>query len=180
MLQEIFDKYSNLTSDWGGDKGTAHSYIDLYEKYMQKTDSINLLEIGIQCGYSLKMWNEYFTNSNIYGVDITLQFNRFAELKNLFEFDATIAENIPDSIMSIEFDYIIDDGSHMLKDQINSFNIFFPLLKNDGQYFIEDIDGDLSLLHIVNHLRKKNISYTIEDVRAKKGRFDDIMVIAKK
>jgi len=33
-LQEIYEKYA----DWnGGDKGTHHSYIEVYEKEMSKT-----------------------------------------------------------------------------------------------------------------------------------------------
>jgi hypothetical protein len=180
LLQKVYEKYSQPTSDWGGDKGTGHSYIELYEKYMETKQSICLLEIGVQCGYSLKMWEEYFADSDIYGIDIDLSFNKFPELKNLFEFDATKNNLVPDSFRSIEFDYIVDDGSHRVQDQIKSFDIFYPQLKVGGKYFIEDIDGDLSLLTIANHLRKRGISYIIEDVRYIKGRFDDIMIVANK
>ena len=50
----------------GSDKGTHHSYIDVYEslflKYKDK--KINLLEIGVNRGYSLYTWKNYFVNAN--------------------------------------------------------------------------------------------------------------------
>jgi hypothetical protein len=177
-LQDVYEKYS--TSTCGGDKGTLHSYIDLYQKYMEKTSDVDLLEIGVQFGYSIKMWEEYFDDSNIYGVDIDTSLVKFAGLKNVYKCDATNEKSIPEEIMSKKFDYIVDDGSHRVEDQIKSFDILYPKIKDGGTYFIEDIDGDLSLLRITNHLRKNNISYIIEDVRLNKGRFDDIMLVIKK
>jgi hypothetical protein len=177
-LQDVYEKYSTATC--GGDKGTLHSYIDLYQRYMEKTSDVDLLEIGVQFGYSIKMWEEYFDDSNIYGVDIDTSLVKFAGLTNVYQCDATDESNIPKEIMSKKFDYIVDDGSHRVEDQIKSFDILYPNIKDGGVYFIEDIDGDLSLLRIANHLRKQGISYIIEDVRLNKGRFDDIMIIVKK
>lgn len=37
-----------------------------------------------------------------------------------------------------DFDIIIDDGSHNKRDQILVLNYFFPKLKNQGIYVIED------------------------------------------
>jgi hypothetical protein len=177
-LQDVYEKYSTTTC--GGDKGTFHSYIDLYQKYMEKTENIDLLEIGVQFGFSIKMWEEYFADSNIFGVDIDISLVKFPDLKNVFQCDATKKSSIPDVISLQMFDYIVDDGSHRVEDQIKSFDILYPNIKDGGTYFIEDIDGDLSLLRIANHLRKQGISYIIEDVRLNKGRFDDIMIIIKK
>ena len=36
------------------------------------------------------------------------------------------------------FDIIIDDGSHLNDDVIKTFNILFPLLRQDGIYVVED------------------------------------------
>jgi demethylmacrocin O-methyltransferase len=38
-----------------------------------------------------------------------------------------------------KFDIIIDDGSHVNKDVIKTFNFLFPFLSENGLYFIEDI-----------------------------------------
>ena len=177
-LQDVYEKYS--TTVCGGDKGTFHSYIDIYQKYMENIKNISLLEIGVQFGHSIAMWNEYFIDSDIYGLDIDTSLVKFPHLKNIFECDATKSDSIPSKIKEIEFDYIIDDGSHRVEDQVRSFNILYPQLKNNGIYFIEDIDSDQSLIRIMNHLRKNGISCIIEDVRMNKGRFDDLMIVVKK
>ena len=44
-----------------------HEYIQLYEKYLDsfRHQEINVLEIGVDKGYSLNMWREYFTKAQI-------------------------------------------------------------------------------------------------------------------
>jgi hypothetical protein len=53
------------------DKTTRHNYIEHYDNYFSKfkNTSINLLEIGIKKGGSIKLWREYFSkDSKIYGL----------------------------------------------------------------------------------------------------------------
>jgi hypothetical protein len=54
------------------DKNTIHSYLPLYQQLLikKKETAKNVLEIGIQNGGSIKLWNDYFTNANVYGLDI--------------------------------------------------------------------------------------------------------------
>ena len=46
-------------------------FIELYQKYFSgyKDEKINLLEIGVDNGDSLRIWREYFINANICGID---------------------------------------------------------------------------------------------------------------
>ena len=61
-LNEIYLDYKS--PEGHGDKGTAHTYIDEYEKLLgQYRENSTVLEIGICQGESLKMWEEYFINS---------------------------------------------------------------------------------------------------------------------
>ena len=74
-MKSLLEIYSQDTSpDAHGDKGTAHSYIEHYYEYAFKpyrNKNINLLEIGIAQGQSLRMWREYFSpDSRIIGYDI--------------------------------------------------------------------------------------------------------------
>ena len=64
-LKKIFDKH-------GTDKSIYHEYYEPYEENFEhlRDKEINLLEIGIRDGNSLRAWKEYFPNSNIYGMDI--------------------------------------------------------------------------------------------------------------
>ena len=171
-LSEIYKKYS--APDAGGDKGTAHSYIDIYEAEMTKGDAIALLEIGIYEGHSIAMWQEYFVDSEIIGIDIDLSRIKF-DLDHSIRADAT--QPLP-RLANMLFDYIIDDGSHRLEHQIASFDVFWPNIKPGGKYFIEDVMGSRELALLQAHLDNLGITYKIYDNRHLKGRFDDIMVVA--
>jgi len=54
------------------DKNTIHSYLPLYQKLLisKKETAKNVLEVGIHNGGSIKLWNDFFINANIYGVEI--------------------------------------------------------------------------------------------------------------
>ena len=64
---------SQLNKETQSDKGTHHSYIDMYYEetlanYKNKT--ITLLEIGVNAGRSLELWAKYFNESStIIGID---------------------------------------------------------------------------------------------------------------
>ena len=63
----------NLTEigiKYGTDK-VRHGYTEIYNKILDKyrLDNFNFLEIGVFYGSSIKMWNEYFTNAQIYAAD---------------------------------------------------------------------------------------------------------------
>src|SRR5215469_6200011 len=49
---------------------TGHNYTPFYSKLFS-TSIHHLLEIGIDQGNSLKMWEEFFPDADIYGVDVT-------------------------------------------------------------------------------------------------------------
>jgi hypothetical protein len=124
-LQEIYQSWQY--QDGHGDKGTAHSYIPEYEKLLfpYKNKAINMLEIGVAYGESLELWYEYFPQGKIYGVDIHdkeikpyLSDPRFKIWIN----DATKPEFV-EVLGDLTFDIIIDDGSHHLDHQLESFNL---------------------------------------------------------
>ena len=56
--------------------------------------------------------------------------------------DSSSRESIQKNIIDkkIKFDVIIEDASHMLKDQVISFFMLFPLVEKDGFFITEEID----------------------------------------
>ena len=176
-LNEIYLDYKS--PEGHGDKGTAHTYIDEYEKLLgQYRENSTVLEIGICQGESLKMWEEYFINSNVYGIDITDQYIKdlIAENKyNIIIGDAS-SENILKHLNDLIFDVIIDDGSHLINDQINSFNILKNRMKPNGIYIIEDVNN---LDSTIDTYKKLHNNVEIIDNRHIKNRFDDVLVIYK-
>lgn len=171
-LSEVYAKFS--APDAGGDKGTAHSYIEIYESEITKRKDISLLEIGIWEGHSIAMWQEYFQDSEIIGVDIDLSRVKF-DLHYAIKGDATrLLPGLADKL----FDYVIDDGSHLLSHQIASFKTYWPSVKLGGKYFIEDIAGDFELGELTKMMA--GLQFRIYDNRTIKKRSDDILLVVQK
>ncbi len=135
-LDEIALKYNTDKSS------TLHNYTEKYEKYFSviKNSKLKILEIGIQNGYSLKTWKEYFPNSEIFGVDIIdckhMEEERITTLQGS-QTDTVFLAKINEEYGP--FDIIIDDGSHNNNDMTISFDFLFPLLRQGGLYVVEDL-----------------------------------------
>lgn len=121
-------------------------YIDVYDELFQafKEKPITLLEIGVENGGSLEIWSKYFAKGQLFvGCDIN---EKCAVLKfddpriKLIVGDANsfITEQLIHQVCC-QFDIIIDDGSHTSDDIVKSFAKYFPLLKEDGLFIIEDL-----------------------------------------
>lgn len=122
----------------------SHKYISsFYEEKIgyKKNDNINILEIGIQYGYSLKLWQDYFTNAKIYGFDIANQlqisFNSNVHTKFFNAYSDEALDYLKN--LNIKFDIIIDDGPHSIESQDYICKNYKQFLKTDGILFIEDI-----------------------------------------
>lgn len=123
-------------------------YFDIYERHFSKYrgKDINLLEIGVGYGGSLKMWKHYFgkinnkAKVNIYGIDIKERCKKFEEdgvkifigSQSDREFLKEVKKEIP------QLDILIDDGGHISEEQIITFEEMFEHVKEDGLYFCED------------------------------------------
>ena len=174
-LQDVYKSYQ--MDDAGGDKGTAHSYIDIYADQISADEGKSLLEIGVWQGHSLKMWAEYLPNSRVVGLDIDL--NRLLWQSDGFEVllcDATKQAEIVDKVFGM-FDYIIDDGSHTEAAQIGAFYNLWDYLLVGGKYFIEDVlDMDVAASLSEQICEFTGLAVQIYDLTAVKGRADDILI----
>ena len=120
------------------------SYLHIYERYLapvRDAPSLQLLEIGVRGGHSLRMWKEYFPRAQIYGVDINPDCQRHADerigIVVASQNDATPLESLAERTGG--FDVIVDDASHINHLTRASFEILFPRLKPGGFYIIEDL-----------------------------------------
>jgi len=140
-LAELYELHDGYGSDkWG-------IYLHEFDRLLSpiRDSAINLLEIGIQNGGSLDIWSKYFPlGINFIGCDINV------DCKKLKYDDSRIKIIIGDvnsigvleeiqNIANQGLDLIIDDGSHVSKDIIQSFIEYFHLLNDDGIYLIEDL-----------------------------------------
>jgi hypothetical protein len=145
MKNDLIDLAIKHKTDKWGEHFYALHYQKHFETYRFKKN--NLLEIGVGGysnpnigGNSLRMWKEYFPNGNIYSIDIydksELEENRIKIFKGSQSDESLLLDIVA---KAGSFDIIIDDGSHINKDVIDSFTTLFPHLKDNGIYVIEDV-----------------------------------------
>ena len=169
------------------DKGTTHSYLDLYQKLLSpiKDTAKNILEIGIgdfgsKNGGSLLLWKSFFTNATIYGVDILSKTRVLDELINdksiqlYCETDAYDKNFIKK--LKVKFDFLLDDGPHTLQSQINFITLYSPLLNDNGILIIEDVQK-IEWLEDLRQNTPEQLKPFIKtyDLRKNKNRYDDIV-----
>lgn len=165
------------------DKNTGHCYIDEYyseEFSSKKEESIKLLEVGVRQGYSHLLWEKYFTNGEIWGIDngesgFTWEILENTKV-NIFKDDAYDKQFVQDKLPISYFDYIIDDGSHKLADQKLFIDLYYPLLKRDGKLIIEDIQGVGYFNELLNYCRIKKLKFKPIDLIHVNGKIDDLMI----
>ena len=127
------------------DKDSTHNYCWVYDYWFNplRDNKMNILEVGVAAfgGGDLLAMVSYFPNATIYGVDINMspcleQVFKHPRIK-LIECDA-YNPNILKYFKDIQFQIILDDGSHEIFDQINLFKMLSPYLTDTGFYTIED------------------------------------------
>lgn len=132
----------------GTDKFGMHEYTPVYGALMRRFRgrSISLLELGVggytlaSGGESLSMWAAYFRRGHIYGLDISDKTGMSRGRVKVFQGSQTDHARL--TTIGNEcgpFDFIIDDGSHNNTDQIQSFRILWPFVKDGGMYIVEDV-----------------------------------------
>jgi len=175
-LLDIYPKYASTHG--GGDKGTDHTYMEIYQREMNKRYGASLLEIGVWEGHSIAMWEEYFVDGFVLGLDTDLSRLKFD--CNVKKCNATNQEELHSVIGNMAFTYIIDDGSHNPDDQIRSLELLWDSVLPGGKYFIEDIRGDQELNQVMHHVKQNNLRYSLHDNRKLQNRYDDILLVLYK
>lgn len=148
-LCKLAIKYS---TDKGGRHNTynyqpchgTHEYTPIYwdllhhQRFMVKS----VLEIGINQGCSLRMWEEFFPHAQIVGLDIDPSYLFRTDRIACFQADQSDPASLGKALELANrepYDLIIDDGSHQLGDQATSLMTLGPWLSDIGAYVIEDI-----------------------------------------
>jgi trans-aconitate methyltransferase len=132
-----------LGIQYGTDKGPRnHNYLRYYALHFEprRYQPINLLELGISTGASLRMWRDYFPKGRITGLDIDPNTCFTGERIKCY---AGVQDD-PEMLLQMHresgpFDFIIDDASHDGNAQYQSFQILYPLLAPGGIYVVEDL-----------------------------------------
>lgn len=119
-----------------------HNYLKKYEFFFNKfrNQEINVLELGVLRGSSIRTLSQYFTNAKVIGVDIDVECTKYANDNIEIQIrDLSKTEEI-NQLLKINPSVIIDDASHIWSHQINALNILYPSLKSGGIYIMEDLE----------------------------------------
>ena len=139
-LDDWFSTYSEgpVVMKW-------EAYMELYDRYFSKFKgkNVTMLEIGIQSGGSIEMWQQYFGSKlNFVGFDINPYCKRF-ERKNVQIFTGSQLNRADLQMLYKSIgpvDIILDDGGHTKIMQQNSFELLFGAVTDGGYYVVEDIE----------------------------------------
>lgn len=168
MEKEIEQKKEKSLEDIGRvfktDK-VEHGFCKRYDELFssRRNDVKYILEIGVYFGSSINMWKEYFPNAVVYGMDHFQGIQGNGEkFENPEEYYVEMQRNPDERIFlvainqeklghleqfvnyikdeaKIEFDIIIEDGSHSMQTQQQTMGMLFPILKSGGIYVVEDL-----------------------------------------
>ncbi len=123
-------------------------YFHVYDRFLgpHAGRDLRVLEIGIGRGGSLDMWRRFFgPGAVIVGIDIrpaTAAFEREnVHVRIGSQTDTDFLAAVVDEFGP--FDVILDDGGHLVSQQIVSFGALYPTLALDpGLYIVEDLHSN--------------------------------------
>jgi cephalosporin hydroxylase len=168
------------------DKNTVHSYLPLYQKLLisKKETAKNVLEVGINQGGSIKLWHDFFTNANVYGIDIMNIKDVWEGIQNnkkIILHTSSDAYNNDFFInhflhKNIKCDFMLDDGPHTLQSMQQFIKLYSQIITDDGILIIEDVQS-WDWIDILKNEVPENLKQFIKvyDLRQNKNRYDDIV-----
>jgi cephalosporin hydroxylase len=121
-------------------------YFDIYDRHFApyRGRPLNILEFGVSYGGSLRMWRNYFgPAAHITGVDIDPRCAGMGDSENGIDViigdqaDRTFLAGLAERLGPI--DILIEDGGHTMVQQIATFEVLWPSIKEGGLFLIEDL-----------------------------------------
>lgn len=193
MVNENVVSLDDLANMYNTDKGTLHTgptkhgYAPIYDKYLTKwrNEPIRMLEIGVcmentQGGHSVYMWTDYFTKASIYTFDIVDMSQHPAIVGctrcNFYRGDqgnrGDLA-NMYSEYGNLEFDFILEDGSHQHIHQVITFAYLFEKISSGGHYILED----MSLPNVNNIYVNNDDTYLMLQEFLKTGKMCNVHIL---
>lgn len=162
MNYETLDK---LAIQYGTDKSSLHhDYMKYYAKYLPEKCT-SLLEIGILKGASLKMFDRIYNHTaDIHALDL------FGEEGNMTVRECRDLNYVPHkgsqsdleflSSIKDKFDFVSEDGSHNVFDQIVTFkHVFVNNLNSGGLYVCEDLHTNTNKFYWNDYIKKEEDTF---------------------
>ena len=119
-------------------------YFPAYEAHLSRfvNRPVLFLEIGCGRGGSTQMWKRYLgAHAQIVGIDINPECREFEEDQIEVRIGSQADTGFLQSVLD-EFgapDVVLDDGSHQMRDVVESFRYLYPRTAPNGVYMVEDL-----------------------------------------
>lgn len=143
--------FCEIGCEKGTDKCAHHGYHVWYESHFNilRNKPITLVEIGVLKGASLRLWEEFFPQAKIYGIDCNPECTKLeSDRSKVFigdQTDTTFLSKMADQVG--EIDILIDDGGHMMDQQTTSFKALFNRIRIGGYYVVEDLESSYQTMY---------------------------------
>jgi hypothetical protein len=189
-LLELFKL--NGAVKYGQDK-FFHNYDVVYEVLFKEFQDkeINIFEVGYFQGGSCRLWLDYFKKAKVRCIDIDPRKgdkdNPSLIRDNRFKLDIINANDLtPEYFEGFIPDIAIDDGSHLIEDQIRFIKLMYSIMKPGSLIIVEDVQN---IDNVRPMLRELDIPMSIVDLRKgitdvtgteKTTNDDDVLIIIKK
>jgi SAM-dependent methyltransferase len=121
--------------------GYLRTYDRIFEELIDRP--VKLLELGVRSGGSLRLWQDYFPNGTIAGLDVEpLASEPDGDRIRIYQGrqeDTSVLSRIAAEVAPDGFDIVIDDASHIAAPTRAGFwHLFDNHLKPGGLFAIED------------------------------------------
>ena len=181
------DRLTELARKYKTDKGPdavdarrpGHFYTEVYEKFFSPfaDEARKVCEIGIDTGASLKMWRDFFPRAVVYGIDIADDSQLDSDRIRTFVADQADRAQLARFVAAAgsDFDLILDDGGHSMRQQQVSFGYLFRHVKPGGYYVIEDVHTSLPAFDGGNYgveRDRRNTTLAMIDTFIRTGRIE--------
>lgn len=120
------------------DKPHLSQFTLYYPRFLDslRSQSFDMLEIGVAEAGSLRMWERYFPNATVYGADP----EPYPGEARIFRVDQSDPSTVEDVARARRWQLVIDDASHKPAHQLRTFTTMFTMLPPNAIYIIEDIE----------------------------------------
>jgi cephalosporin hydroxylase len=138
----LVERFNNYQSADGRLFNKHPKYAPIYEKYLEpfRNKPITFVEVGVGKGGNMMVWKEFLgPQAKIWGIDFL---DRLVIDDPQMQFmignqgDRNFLGEVRKKIGKI--DVLIDDASHVVSDQIATFEELFPIIAPGGLYICED------------------------------------------
>lgn len=133
MAEQI--TWQQIAEKHGTDKA-SHGYMPHYGKHLPNNPK-RILEIGCLAGASLRMWREIYPDAEIHCLDLFEEHPQPTDIPGVIYWKGNQTDQyILEQIRRLDFDVIIEDGSHNSRDQLITFWSLWGCCKI---YVVEDL-----------------------------------------